>query len=146
MSRKRQRSNNKMSMMYSTIFARCGSGGRPAAIVVGRISSSAAESFFSSTSSSAKVMLSSWATVQGGSTFQFRRDFSVSSKTSVAERSYKLLVLGGGTAGCAIASKFSSSLGKGHVAVVEPSEVRNNVLTRVWYFIWVVSVSVLVYT
>jgi len=39
------------------------------------------------------------------------------------QRSYRLVVVGGGTAGCAIASKFGSYFGKGRVAVVEPSDV-----------------------
>lgn len=65
---------------------------------------------------------SSSSAVAGSSTWN-RRDFSVSTTTSAPERSYRLLVLGGGTAGCAIASKFASSLGKGNVAVVDPAEV-----------------------
>ncbi|KAI0212879.1 Sulfide:quinone oxidoreductase, mitochondrial [Lamellibrachia satsuma] len=36
--------------------------------------------------------------------------------------SYKLLVLGGGTAGSTIASKFAKKLGKREVAVIEPSK------------------------
>ena len=37
--------------------------------------------------------------------------------------SYKLLVVGGGAGGCSTAAKFASKLGKGQVAVIEPSEV-----------------------
>ena len=37
--------------------------------------------------------------------------------------SYKLLVVGGGAGGCSTAAKFASKLGKGQVAVLEPSEV-----------------------
>ena len=37
--------------------------------------------------------------------------------------SYKLLIVGGGAGGCSMASKFASRLGKGNVAVIEPSEV-----------------------
>ena len=37
--------------------------------------------------------------------------------------SYKLLVLGGGTAGSTVASKFATKLGKRNVAVIEPSKV-----------------------
>ena len=51
------------------------------------------------------------------------RTFSVSAPRR-DDRSYKLLVVGGGTGGCSIASKFASKLGKGKVAVLEPSEVR----------------------
>jgi NADH dehydrogenase FAD-containing subunit len=50
------------------------------------------------------------------------RSFSTSSTANTAERCYKLVVVGGGTAGCAMASKFTASLGHGKVAVVEPSE------------------------
>ena len=38
--------------------------------------------------------------------------------------SYKLLIVGGGAGGCSMASKFASRLGKGNVAVIEPSEVK----------------------
>ena len=41
--------------------------------------------------------------------------------------SYKLLIVGGGAGGCSMASKFASRLGKGNVAVIEPSEVRNSI-------------------
>ena len=41
--------------------------------------------------------------------------------------SYKLLIVGGGAGGCSMASKFASRLGKGNVAVIEPSEVKQNV-------------------
>ena len=37
--------------------------------------------------------------------------------------SYKLLILGAGTAGTTVASKFASKLGKGHLAIIEPSKV-----------------------
>ena len=40
-------------------------------------------------------------------------------------QSYQLLIVGGGTAGAAIANKFAGKLGKDHVAVIEPAEVRN---------------------
>lgn len=53
------------------------------------------------------------------------RTFATTTKLSAAagERSYGLVVLGGGTIGCAMASKFSAKFGKGRVAVVEPTEV-----------------------
>ena len=51
-----------------------------------------------------------------------RRDFSTSDRR-VNQDSYKLVVLGGGTAGSAVANKFASKLGRGKVAVVEPSKV-----------------------
>ena len=38
-------------------------------------------------------------------------------------KSYKLLIVGGGTAGSAIANKFARKLGKGQLAVLEPSDV-----------------------
>ena len=53
-----------------------------------------------------------------------KRSFSVSlSSFSSEQRSYRLVVVGGGTAGCSVASKFVSHFGKGKVAVVEPSDV-----------------------
>lgn len=38
--------------------------------------------------------------------------------------SYRLVIAGGGAAGAAMAAKFGPRLGKGSVAVVEPSPVR----------------------
>ncbi|XP_071518937.1 sulfide:quinone oxidoreductase, mitochondrial isoform X2 [Panulirus ornatus] len=38
-------------------------------------------------------------------------------------KSYQLVVVGGGAGGCATAAKFSSKLGKGKVAVIEPADV-----------------------
>nr|QTJ02330.1 sulfide quinone oxidoreductase 1 [Xenograpsus testudinatus] len=46
--------------------------------------------------------------------------FSTSTK---ACKSYKLVVVGGGAGGCATAAKFSSKLGKGNVAVIEPADM-----------------------
>ena len=43
--------------------------------------------------------------------------------TASPKDGYKLLIVGGGTAGCAMASKFSPKLGAGKVAVVEPNVV-----------------------
>jgi len=52
-----------------------------------------------------------------------RQEFSTTPGNSSAQ-SYRLLVLGGGTAGCAIASKFAAALGgKSRVAIVEPSDI-----------------------
>ena len=42
-----------------------------------------------------------------------------------ADKNYKLLVVGGGTGGCAIANKFAPKLGKDAVGVIEPSLVSN---------------------
>lgn len=39
--------------------------------------------------------------------------------------SYDLVVVGGGAGGCATAAKFSSKLGKGKVAIIDPAEVTN---------------------
>lgn len=39
------------------------------------------------------------------------------------KKSYKLVIVGGGTGGSAIANKFASKLGKHSVAVIEPSPV-----------------------
>ena len=39
------------------------------------------------------------------------------------QKSYKLVVVGGGTGGSLVANKFASKLGENAVAVVEPSEV-----------------------
>lgn len=38
------------------------------------------------------------------------------------EQSYKLVVVGGGAGGCGTANKFAGRLGKGQVAVIEPSD------------------------
>ena len=46
---------------------------------------------------------------------------SVSSATCPA-LSYQCVVIGGGTGGCAMASKMSRKLDKGKVAVIEPAE------------------------
>ncbi|KAG0717914.1 Sulfide:quinone oxidoreductase, mitochondrial [Chionoecetes opilio] len=46
--------------------------------------------------------------------------FSTSAK---AQKSYKLVVVGGGAGGCATAAKFSSKLGRGKVAVIEPADM-----------------------
>ena len=35
------------------------------------------------------------------------------------------MVVGGGAGGCATAAKFSSKLGKGQVAVIDPADVSN---------------------
>ncbi|XP_048251074.1 sulfide:quinone oxidoreductase, mitochondrial-like isoform X1 [Haliotis rufescens] len=50
------------------------------------------------------------------------RGFSTS-RTSHSKKHYQLLVVGGGSGGCATAAKFARKLGKGHVAVVDPSEM-----------------------
>ncbi|KAK3095999.1 hypothetical protein FSP39_021834 [Pinctada imbricata] len=42
--------------------------------------------------------------------------------TALEQKKYKLVVVGGGAGGCATAAKFSRKLGKGNVAVIEPSE------------------------
>jgi len=42
--------------------------------------------------------------------------------TSVTD-TYKLLIVGGGTAGSTVASKFAPKLGKRQVAIIEPSKV-----------------------
>jgi len=53
-----------------------------------------------------------------------QRTFAVISSSFNSERrSYRVVVVGGGTSGCAIASKFASYFGNGKVAVVEPSDV-----------------------
>ena len=46
------------------------------------------------------------------------------SDTEVRNGSYKLVIVGGGTGGCATAARFCRELGRGHVAVIEPSQVR----------------------
>ena len=40
--------------------------------------------------------------------------------------SFKVVVVGGGAGGCATAAKFSSKLGAGNVAVIEPADVSEN--------------------
>lgn len=47
-----------------------------------------------------------------------------STTPSADQKSYKLVVVGGGTGGCSTAARFSHHLGKGKVAVIEPSEVK----------------------
>lgn len=44
--------------------------------------------------------------------------------------SYQCVVLGGGTAGCAMASKMARKLGVEKVAVVEPADVSTEFLNR----------------
>lgn len=46
----------------------------------------------------------------------------MSSLQEKKDRSYKLVVVGGGSGGCSVASSFSRYLGKGHVAVIEPNQ------------------------
>ncbi|XP_068204174.1 sulfide:quinone oxidoreductase, mitochondrial-like [Palaemon carinicauda] len=45
------------------------------------------------------------------------------STTGANHKSYKLVVVGGGAGGCATAAKFSSKLGKGQVAVIDPANM-----------------------
>lgn len=45
------------------------------------------------------------------------------STTCASHKSYKLVVVGGGAGGCATAAKFSSKLGKGQVAVIDPANM-----------------------
>ncbi|XP_064107561.1 sulfide:quinone oxidoreductase, mitochondrial-like [Macrobrachium nipponense] len=45
------------------------------------------------------------------------------STTCANHKSYKLVVVGGGAGGCATAAKFSSKLGKGQVAVIDPANM-----------------------
>ncbi|XP_067654101.1 sulfide:quinone oxidoreductase, mitochondrial-like [Haliotis asinina] len=51
-----------------------------------------------------------------------RRGFSTSGSYH-SKKHYQLLVVGGGSGGCATAAKFAGRLGKGHVAVIDPSEM-----------------------
>ncbi|KAG1667822.1 Sulfide:quinone oxidoreductase, mitochondrial [Nymphon striatum] len=46
------------------------------------------------------------------------------SRTQLSEqrKSYKLVIVGGGSGGCSTAAKFASHLGKGNVAVIEPAK------------------------
>ncbi|KAE8752623.1 hypothetical protein FOCC_FOCC000745 [Frankliniella occidentalis] len=48
--------------------------------------------------------------------------------------SCKLLIVGGGSAGCSIAAKFASKLGRGKVVILEPSDVRflTNIIHACW--------------
>lgn len=50
------------------------------------------------------------------------RSFSLGQSLD-AEHSFKVVVVGGGSGGCSAAAKYSRKLGKGSVAVVEPSDV-----------------------
>ncbi|KAB7500527.1 Sulfide:quinone oxidoreductase, mitochondrial [Armadillidium nasatum] len=45
--------------------------------------------------------------------------FSVCAKNN---KSYKLVVVGGGTGGCSTAAKYASKLGKGRVAIIDPAD------------------------
>jgi len=61
-----------------------------------------------------------------GFAIKHQRTFAVSSNSlssSDKVRSYRLVIVGGGTAGCAIGSKFGSHFDSGKVAIVEPSDV-----------------------
>ena len=48
--------------------------------------------------------------------------------------SYKLLIIGGGSAGTVVANKFAGRLGKGHLALIEPSEVRTKCVCSPFLF------------
>ena len=63
-----------------------------------------------------------------------RHDSAKFSTTSTYEKdkSYKLVVVGGGTGGCATAAMFSRKLGPGSVAVIEPSDV--SIGLRAFYY------------
>ncbi len=59
---------------------------------------------------------------------QLRRTMHESAAAQTVESmtptdSYKLLVVGGGTAGSTVASKFASKLATGDVGIIEPSKV-----------------------
>lgn len=58
------------------------------------------------------------------------RMFSTTHPRAADQRSYKLVVVGGGTGGCSTAARFCHQLGKGKVAVIEPSEVTFTYLSR----------------
>ena len=58
----------------------------------------------------------------GAVTNSNNRSFSTS-HIHYGQTHYKLVIVGGGSGGSAIASKFARTLKKGDVAVVEPSEV-----------------------
>lgn len=51
----------------------------------------------------------------------FMRNISVSSANN-AKENYKLVVVGGGSAGLNISSRFVRKLGKNNVAIIEPSD------------------------
>lgn len=42
------------------------------------------------------------------------------------------MVVGGGAGGCATAAKFSSKLGQGSVAVIEPADVSLTIMFSMW--------------
>ena len=46
-----------------------------------------------------------------------------SSSSVSLQRQYKLLIVGAGAGGCAVANKFTSKLGPEEVGVIEPNEV-----------------------
>jgi len=50
------------------------------------------------------------------------RQFSRSAEL-LANQHFRLVVVGGGSGGCGTANKFASKLGKGQVAVIEPSDI-----------------------
>lgn len=58
------------------------------------------------------------------------RMFSTTHPRAADQRSYKLVVVGGGTGGCSTAARFCHQLGKGKVAVIEPSEVTFTYFSR----------------
>ena len=59
------------------------------------------------------------------------------SLNAVQFSSYDVVVVGGGAGGCAAAAKFSSKLGKGKVAVIDPAEVARNTYFNFYQAIWI---------
>lgn len=64
-------------------------------------------------------------TLQNGQTMQFVaiRSGSCAYSTQSEKSSFKCVVLGGGTGGCAMAAKMTRKFGAGNVAVIEPQDV-----------------------
>lgn len=55
-----------------------------------------------------------------------QRQFSTSG-VNAANKNYKLVIVGSGTGGTATANKFARKLGKGAVAVIEPTDVSRTI-------------------
>jgi len=51
------------------------------------------------------------------------RHLSTSISAHAQDKSYKVLVIGGGAGGCSAAAKFAKKLGRGKVGVIEPNDV-----------------------
>ena len=54
------------------------------------------------------------------------------STSTAREKDYKLVIVGGGSGGAAIANRFVYRMGKNAVAVIEPSDVSTPIIILYW--------------